>query len=874
MKLNYFKMLDKIGNNLGIVPVHLSRKSMVDDAISTGSLVCDLITGGGWPAGKWVTLFGKEASGKSSLLYHTLSDAIRQHVNTEFFDFEGSTDPVYLAKILNINLNEVFGLRKESGVWEIMPKCRYHQPDIGEVYFRYMHRILQTLPDKLPHNSKWYYVYDKKPKEDYDTKLYKNTNRFWVPAEDSTAQVVWFIDSLPAMLTEKNDEKDNSNEIALQARMFSRYIPLVKSRLARKRCAIVAVNQIRMKPMCLYYTARVLLSDGTYKSIGDIVNNKLKVEVMSYNFDKKIIESKKIINWYNNGRAKNNEFKRLVVPQPRPGSRSDFGITNDHFLYDENGNEVQMRNLRINDKILGLSSLQFNDDQMQVIYGSILGDGHLRTRSSGSELSIRHGSTQDKYCIFKKKILGAKEGKYNKFNEYEFCISKKLKILEQLDKESYKRDDKGILINRTLSPILLDNIDIRGLAIYYMDDGTLWDYGMHNSINDSNDRSGYRISFNIRKYSWEQGEILSNKFNSITNVEFKHYKGETYHHLRISGKQNVNNFLKLVAPYMDVSMKYKIGNFDIKTFSTYNWNLNYESREIEPFTISNIKDLCVRDCLKYRNRYDIEVEDNHNFFIDGILVHNSFGSPETEPGGIAPKQFSDIRLKCTSCANPFPGKSGQIEEEPCWDGVGIDKYRYVKVQTIKNKCFSPFRNSLMRIWMEEKGDSGRGLDPVFDTFQFLEETGMATRERGGYYTIHMTGPWYGKKFRWREFKELILNPNRVEVYNKYKLNIRELGEVREDREEGQQIVAKAIDLRSICKQQIKNELAFKAYFDKISGVTNISVSSNKKEDARVCGNCALFKKHENCLDVLDNQKGCDEWLSEEDEESLVNGEVN
>lgn len=494
MKLNYFKMLDKIGNDIGVVPAHLSRASMVEDAISTGSLVCDLIIGGGWPAGRWVALFGKEASAKSTLLYHTLGDAIRKDVNVEFFDFEGSTDSSYLNKILNTDLNNVFGLRKENGTWEITPNCRYFQADIGEIYFRYMHRILQILPDKLPHNNNWYYVYDKKPKQEYDIKLYKNTNRYWVQAEDSSAQVIWFIDSLPAMLTERNDEKDDSNEIALQARMFSRYIPLVKSRLARKRCSIVAVNQIRMKPM-------------------------------------------------------------------------------------------------------------------------------------------------------------------------------------------------------------------------------------------------------------------------------------------------------------------------------------------------------------------------------------AFGNPEVEPGGIAPKQFSDIRLKCTSCANPFPGKSGQIEEEPCWDGIGIDKYRYVKINTIKNKCFSPFRNSLMRIWTEEKGDSGRGLDPVFDTFQYLEETGQATRERAGYYKITMPGPWANKKWRWKEFKELILNPDKVEVYNKYKLNIPEIGKVDENNKETQKAVSEALDIRRKCQQQIKSDEAFKLYFNKISGINN--VYKEEEDEIKTCGNCAQFKKHQNCLDVDDDQKGCDDWISEEEEDSEI-----
>ena len=69
MKINYFKLLDKIGNSMGIVPVHLSRSSVVDDSISTGSLVCDLIIGGGWPTGRWVALFGPEASAKAQPLY-------------------------------------------------------------------------------------------------------------------------------------------------------------------------------------------------------------------------------------------------------------------------------------------------------------------------------------------------------------------------------------------------------------------------------------------------------------------------------------------------------------------------------------------------------------------------------------------------------------------------------------------------------------------------------------------------------------------------------------------------------------------------------------------------------------------------------------
>lgn len=481
---------------MGIVPVHLSRSSMVQDAISTGSLVADLIIGGGWPAGKWVALFGMEASGKSSLLYHTLADAIRQDVNAEFFDFEGSLDPIYARKILDMDLSNVFGLRKEGGTWQIPPRCRYHQPDLGEPIFRYIHRILKALPDKLQNSNQWYYAYDKKPKENFDKKLYQNTGRFWVPAEDGSLQVIWFIDSLPAMLTERQDEKDETHEIGLQARMFSKNIPLIKSRLARKRCSVVAVNQIRMQPM-------------------------------------------------------------------------------------------------------------------------------------------------------------------------------------------------------------------------------------------------------------------------------------------------------------------------------------------------------------------------------------AFGNPLYEPCGEAPRFYSDIRLQCTSCSNPF-GK-GQIEEEPCWDSIGTDRYRYVKICTRKNKCFSPFRESLMRIWMEEKGDSGRGLDPVFDTFQYLKETGQVVEEGRGtkkVYRLTISGVWAQRTWTYKEFKELILNPNKAEIYSKFKLNKPEIGMIGDpNNTELQAMCEVSLDLREACKLQIRSNAAFDLYFKTIC-------NGGAPEATKTCGMCVNFHKLENCIDVKEAQEGCEDWISEEQEgeETVPEGE--
>ncbi|HEX3491488.1 MAG TPA: hypothetical protein VHU92_19220, partial [Streptosporangiaceae bacterium] len=48
------------------------------------------------------------------------------------------------------------------------------------------------------------------------------------------------------------------------------------------------------------------------------------------------------------------------------------------------------------------------------------------------------------------------------------------------------------------------------------------------------------------------------------------------------------------------------------------------------------------------NRFDIEVEGGHNYFVDGVMVHNS---PETTPGGRALKFYASVRLDIRKIEN-------------------------------------------------------------------------------------------------------------------------------------------------------------------------------------------------------------------------------
>jgi recombination protein RecA len=76
------------------------------------------------------------------------------------------------------------------------------------------------------------------------------------------------------------------------------------------------------------------------------------------------------------------------------------------------------------------------------------------------------------------------------------------------------------------------------------------------------------------------------------------------------------------------------------------------------------------------HRFDIEVEDSHNYLVDGVVVHNS---PEVTPGGRALKFYSSIRLDIRRI-------------ESIKDGTEVVGNR-TRVKVVKNKCAAPFKQA-------------------------------------------------------------------------------------------------------------------------------------------------------------------------------------
>jgi RecA/RadA recombinase len=139
-----------------------------------------------------------------------------------------------------------------------------------------------------------------------------------------------------------------------------------------------------------------------------------------------------------------------------------------------------------------------------------------------------------------------------------------------------------------------------------------------------------------------------------------------------------------------------------------------------------------------------------------------FGPKESEKGGNALKQFSDVRIKHTSRAlsfAPFSPKAGKDfnEWEASVEHKGThDKFRYVALKTIKNKLWTPQREVTIRLWVEDGAGVARGIDPVFDTIYYLQQTGQLSGTRKKF-KLNLAGLGQAKNpVTWEDLKTWVL----------------------------------------------------------------------------------------------------------------------
>jgi recombination protein RecA len=281
------------------------------------------------------------------------------------------------------------------------------------------------------------------------------------------------IDSVAALVPRAEIEGEmGDSHVGLQARLMSQALRKMTGALANTGTTAIFINQLREKIGvmfgCFSYGTRVTLADGTTEKIGKIVNQKLPVEVMSYDPAVGKIVPKKVVNWFDNGVT--DQFLQITVARPGGNGRSQMGVTANHQIRTPGGWR-EAGELVPGDRVMLAQPHRLSDQQWQVVLGGLMGDGALSPSriagSLGTRFRMGHGAKQVEYLDWKASLLGnIEQCRTDSAQGAGFVDCTPLPELARARDVVYFGDGKKHLTDdylKALTPL--------ALAIWYMDDG-------------------------------------------------------------------------------------------------------------------------------------------------------------------------------------------------------------------------------------------------------------------------------------------------------------------------------------------------------------------------------------------------------------------
>ena len=535
------------------------------DVIPTGSIALDIALGiGGLPRGRVVEIYGPESSGKTTVALHAVANAQKAGGIAAFIDAEHALDPDYAQK-LGVDTDGLL----------------VSQPDTGEQALEIADMLIR-----------------------------------------SGAIDIIVIDSVAALVPRAEIEGEmGDSHVGLQARLMSQALRKLTGTISNTGTTAIFINQLREKIGvmfgCFSYGTRVTLADGSTEKIGKIVNQKLPVEVRTYDVDLNKIVNRPVTNWFDNGVAE--RFLQFTVEKSGGNGRSQFAATDNHQIRTPGGWR-EAGELIAGDRVLVNETARLSDQQWQVVLGGLMGDAHLAPNlrdRHGVRFRMGHGAKQADYLDWKASLFGnIGQSRTSNAKGAAFVDLTPLSELGELRDVVYWGDGKKHLTDdylKSLSPL--------ALAVWFMDDGSFSERSK--GLQERTAGGSGRVEFCVEAMSEASRMRLADHLRDVHGVDSRvSIRGAAKMAVLTMTTAGSSTFLELVAPYVHPSMDYKLlprlrGQFAV------------EPRFVEPRQVlvpARVLDIKIKPQTRSMHRFDIEVAGTHNYFVDGVMVHNS---PET-----------------------------------------------------------------------------------------------------------------------------------------------------------------------------------------------------------------------------------------------------
>lgn len=390
---------------------------------------------------------------------------------------------------------------------------------------------------------------------------------------------------------------------------------------------------------CFPKDARVKMADGTEKKIIDI---NIGDYVSSFNENTGLVESKKVLNKFYNGRKINNEWIRIrLYKDDIRHNKYVLKCTKNHMVYTEEGWK-RAEDINVGDKVYRYGYV-LSKSQYDFITGMGLGDGWILIRQKDKSHTDSVECHYSKVNKYPHNIMVDKVCQLFSFNNPKVTSrtsgykSEMYDInLHVVDHALAASDDNRLRVGLTFTDEVLDNLSLLSLAIFYIDDGTkctCTDDGCEKTNNKQ-----VRCRFALNRHPIDKVYIFSDWMRK--RGYYNHIAYEKDIKTDISGSgcymelsvEGTINFFNDIAPY--IPKEYRTIKLGLKPEWQYcdeiKWWEDIGTYGLIPgevFSISNGYNNHKKGQIRNRKdvgfeSYDLEVEDNHTYFVNNYAVHN------------------------------------------------------------------------------------------------------------------------------------------------------------------------------------------------------------------------------------------------------------